>query len=171
MIALLQGTIAVDGRDHVILLCGGVGYKVYGPPTVTGAVGEHLILHTSMVVREDPMTLYGFVTPAERDLFETLLTVSGVGPKVALSILSTLSGDALRNAIVADRPEILSRVPGIGKKTAQKILFGTQRQAGSRAGFRADHAVQRHQQRRHRHAGRVGLQHRRGPNRRSSPAA
>lgn len=123
MIALLQGTVAVDGRDHVILLCGGVGYKVYGPPTVTGGVGEHLILHTSMVVREESMTLYGFMTPAERDLFETLLTVSGVGPKVALAILSTLSGDALRNAIVADRPEILSRVPGIGKKTAQKILF------------------------------------------------
>ncbi|MCU0475543.1 MAG: Holliday junction branch migration protein RuvA [Anaerolineae bacterium] len=123
MIALVQGQLAHDGRDHVVLMAGGVGYKLFCPPTLTGALGDTLTAHTSLIVREDSMTLYGFTTAAERDLFELLLTVSGVGPKVALAILSTLSSDSLRNAVVADRPEILTRVPGIGKKTAQKILF------------------------------------------------
>jgi len=123
MISVIQGSLFHDGRDHVIVMAGGVGYKVFCPPTVTGELGDLLTLHTSMIVREDSMTLFGFITTAERDLFEMLLTISGVGPKVGLAILSTLSGDALRNAVVADRPEILTRVPGIGKKTAQKILF------------------------------------------------
>lgn len=123
MIAAIQGTLFHDGRDYVIVMAGGVGYKVFCPPTVTGQLGDILTLHTTLVVREDSMTLFGFNTGSERDLFELLLTISGVGPKVGLSILSTLSHDALRNAVVADRPEILTRVPGIGKKTAQKILF------------------------------------------------
>jgi Holliday junction DNA helicase RuvA len=123
MIAVIQGALFHDGRDHVILMAGGVGYKLFCPPTVTGAIGDILTLHTTLIVREDSMTLYGFTSAPERDLFDLLLTISGVGPKVALAILSTLSGDSLRNAVVADRPEILTRVPGIGKKTAQKILF------------------------------------------------
>lgn len=123
MIAVIQGQLFHDGRDYVVLMAGGVGYKLFCPPTVTGAIGDTLTLHTTLIVREDSMTLYGFTTDSERDLFDLLLTISGVGPKVGLAILSTLSGDALRNAVVADRPEILTRVPGIGKKTAQKILF------------------------------------------------
>lgn len=123
MIAVIQGQLFYDGRDHVILMAGGVGYKLFCPPTVTGQIGEILTLHTSLIVREDSMTLYGFPSVEERDTFELLLTISGVGPKVGLSILSTLSLDSLRNAVVADRPEILTRVPGIGKKTAQKTLF------------------------------------------------
>lgn len=123
MIAIIQGQLAHDGRDHVVLMAGGVGYKLFCPPTLSGELGDTLTAHTSLIVREDSMTLYGFTTAPERDLFELLLTVSGVGPKVALAILSTLSSDSLRNAVVADRPEILTRVPGIGKKTAQKILF------------------------------------------------
>lgn len=123
MIAMVQGSVAHVGKDHVVLLAGGVGYKLFCPPTLTGHAGESLTAWTSLVVREDSMTLFGFASPAERDLFEMLLTISGVGPRVALSILSTLSSDALRNAVVADRAEILTRVPGIGRKTAQKILF------------------------------------------------
>lgn len=123
MIAMVQGTVAHEGKDHIVLMTAGVGYKLFCPPTLTGPVGETLTAWTTLVVREDSMSLYGFASPAERDLFELLLTISGVGPKVALAILSTLSADSLRNAVVADRAEILSRVPGIGKKTAQKILF------------------------------------------------
>lgn len=123
MIAMVQGAVAHVGKDHVVLLAGGMGYKLFCPPTLTGHSGETLTAWTTLVVREDSMSLYGFASPAERDLFELLLTISGVGPKVGLSILSTLTSDSLRNAVVADRPEILTRVPGIGKKTAQKILF------------------------------------------------
>ncbi|MBK8134461.1 MAG: Holliday junction branch migration protein RuvA [Anaerolineae bacterium] len=123
MIAMVQGAVAHVGKDHVVLLAGGVGYKLFCPPTLTGHGGETLTAWTTLVVREDSMSLYGFASPAERDQFELLLTISGVGPKVGLAILSTLTSDSLRNAVVADRPEILTRVPGIGKKTAQKILF------------------------------------------------
>jgi Holliday junction DNA helicase RuvA len=123
MIAMVQGAVAHVGKDHVVLMAAGVGYKIFCPPTLTGHAGEVLTAWTSLVVREDSMTLFGFANPNERDLFEMLLTITGVGPKVALSILSTLSSDSLRNAVVADRAEILTRVPGIGKKTAQKILF------------------------------------------------
>lgn len=123
MIAMIQGAVAHVGKDHVILMVSGIGYKLYCPPTLTGHSGEVLTAWTSLIVREESLTLYGFTSPNERDQFEMLLTISGVGPKVALAILSTLSSDALRNAVVADRAEILTRVPGIGKKTAQKILF------------------------------------------------
>ncbi|MCU0465003.1 MAG: Holliday junction branch migration protein RuvA [Anaerolineae bacterium] len=110
MIAAIQGTLFHDGRDHVVVMAAGVGYKLFCPPTVTGQLGDVLTLHTTLVVREDSMTLFGFNTDSERDLFELLLTISGVGPKVALSILSTLSHDALRNAVVADYTDINSDV-------------------------------------------------------------
>jgi Holliday junction DNA helicase RuvA len=123
MIAMLSGPLAYEGKDFVVLMISGVGYKCFCPPTVTGQPGDHLTLYTTLVVREDSLTLFGFETITDRDLFDLLLTISGVGPRVALSILGTLSSDMLRNAVVADRPEILTRVPGIGKKIAQKILF------------------------------------------------
>lgn len=123
MIASIEGRIIAVFNDGLIVSVQGIGYKIYAPPSASGKVGEEILLHTSLVVREDSLTLFGFATPADRDLFELLLTISGVGPKVALSILTTLNADNLRNAVVADRPEILTRVPGIGKKTAQKILF------------------------------------------------
>ncbi|MCU0497909.1 MAG: Holliday junction branch migration protein RuvA [Anaerolineae bacterium] len=123
MIASIEGRITAVFQDWLTISVQGIGYKVYAPPSAFGKVGEETLLHTSLIVREDSLTLFGFVTSADRDLFELLLTISGVGPKVALSILTTLNADNLRNAVVADRPEILTRVPGIGKKTAQKILF------------------------------------------------
>ena len=79
--------------------------------------------NTILIVREDSTTLYGFATTAEREIFETLLSISGVGPKMALAVLSTLSIDNLRNAVISERAEILARVPGIGKKTAQRVLL------------------------------------------------
>jgi len=124
MIACLQGKIGGIFEDSLILMVAGVGYKVFVPAIKSSHVnGDELFLHTLMIVREDAISLYGFYTPADRSLFEVLLTVSGVGPKVALSILSAVNGDALRTAVLGNREEILTRVPGIGKKTAQKIIF------------------------------------------------
>lgn len=125
MIASLQGIVASTARDHVVLVTGGVGYKVFVPfPTLERIdAGGETFLHTVLIVREDSMTLFGFGTTTEREIFEILLSVNGVGPKLALAILSTLSIDSLRNAVVSERAEILTRVPGIGKKTAQKMLI------------------------------------------------
>ncbi len=124
MIASLQGKVATTLNDHLIIVVGGIGYKVFVPHSVLeNALDTEILLNTSLIVREDSLTLFGFSTTAERGFFETLLSITGVGPKLALAILSSLSMDSLRNAVVSDRPEILTRVPGIGKKTAQKILF------------------------------------------------
>lgn len=123
MIALIEGFVYSTHADYVIVLVNGVGYKVFIPSTIVAFAGETLALHTSMIVREDSLSLYGFKTPADRDLFELLLTCSGVGPRLATSIMSTLNADNLRNAVVSERAEILTRVPGIGKKLAQKLLL------------------------------------------------
>lgn len=123
MIASLQGKIGAIYDDSVVLVVSGVGYKVSVPAIKHHNLNDDLFLHTLMIVREDAISLYGFYTPADRSLFEILLSVSGVGPKVALSILTTVNGDSLRTAVLGNREEILTRVPGIGKKMAQKIIF------------------------------------------------
>jgi Holliday junction DNA helicase RuvA len=125
MIASIEGKVAATGRDYVVIAAGGLGYKVFVPFSTLERVdsSDATFLHTTLVVREESLTLFGFATTTEREVFEILLTVNGVGPKTALSILSTLSLDSLRNAVVGERSEILTRVPGIGKKTAQKILI------------------------------------------------
>jgi Holliday junction DNA helicase RuvA len=123
MIALLEGRIASTHADHLVIVVNGVGYRVSVPATLIGLEGEDITLHTSLVVREDLLSLHGFTTPGDRDLFELLLTCSGVGPRLAMAILGTLNADNLRSAVVGDRAEILTRVPGIGKKLAQKLLL------------------------------------------------
>ncbi len=125
MIASIQGKVASTGRDHVVLVTGGIGYKIFAPYTTLERIDSsgETFLHTVLIVREDSMTLFGFATTVEREVFDILLAVNGVGPKLALAILSTLSIDNLRNAVISDRSEVLTRVPGIGKKTAQKILI------------------------------------------------
>ena len=126
MIASIQGKVASLDIDSgfAVIVVGGLGYKVFVPHnTLIRLDRDNVFLHTFLVVREDSLTLFGFSTPMERGLFETLLKISGVGPRIALSIMSTLSIDNLRNAVISERAEILTRVPGIGKKTAQKILF------------------------------------------------
>ncbi len=123
MIASIEGRVADKQKDHLIVVVNGIGYRVYTPvATLTRAEGE-IHLHTTLIVREDALTLYGFETATERGLFETLIGVSGVGPRLGVAILSTLSPDNLRNAVTAERADALTRVPGIGKKTAQKIVF------------------------------------------------
>jgi Holliday junction DNA helicase RuvA len=125
MIASIQGKVASTGRDHVVIVAGGIGYKIFAPHPTLERVdpSSETFLHTVLIVREDSMTLFGFATTTEREVFEILLSVNGVGPKLALAVLSTLSIDNLRNAVIGDRADVLTRVPGIGKKTAQKVVI------------------------------------------------
>jgi len=125
MIASLQGRVLATHSDHVIVVVNGIGYKVFVPEPASfdDRDGETVFLHTLLIVREDALSLYGFRTVSEREVFETLLKVNGVGPRLALAILSTISIDNLRSAVLSERAELLTRVPGIGKKTAQKIVF------------------------------------------------
>lgn len=125
MIATLRGEISQIEETALIVEVGGVGLRVFVPvPVRTRAkVGEAAFLFTHLVVREDSLTLYGFESQADRELYTILLGVDGVGPKVALSVLSTLTVDSIQRAIFADESELLSRVPGVGKKTAQKMAI------------------------------------------------
>lgn len=124
MIASLEGKVAHAAFDHVVVVVNGVGYKVFTPRgTYSLLEGDSVYLHTEMIVREDSMSLYGFASTAERDVFNKLIMVSGVGPKVALSVLSSISIDTLRNAVSTGQPELLGRIPGVGKKLAEKIVF------------------------------------------------
>jgi Holliday junction DNA helicase RuvA len=125
MIATLRGEISQIEENALILEVGGVGLRVFAPAPLRTRlkVGEIAFLFTHLVVREDALTLYGFDSQSDRDLFNLLLGVDGVGPKVALSVLSTMTLDSVQRAVFADEADLLSRVPGVGKKTAQKIAL------------------------------------------------
>jgi holliday junction DNA helicase RuvA len=125
MIATLRGEISQIEDNALVLEVGGVGLRVFVPAHLRTRLktGEFILLYTHLVVREDALTLYGFESQADRELFNTLLGVDGVGPKVALSVLSTMTLDAIQRAVFADEGELLSRVPGVGKKTAQKMAL------------------------------------------------
>ena len=125
MIATLRGEISQIEENALIVDVGGVGLRVFvpAPLRMRTKTGEAAFLFTHLVVREDALTLYGFESQADRDLFNILLCVDGVGPKVALSVLSTMTLDAVQRAVFADEAELLSRVPGVGKKTAQKMAL------------------------------------------------
>jgi Holliday junction DNA helicase RuvA len=123
MIATLRGEVIQIEENALILETGGVGLRVFVPkPLLTKFdTGEMILLQTHLVVRENDLSLYGFETAGDRHLFLTLLGVDGVGPKLALSVLSTLDLDAVQRAVFSEEPDLLSRVPGVGKKTAQKM--------------------------------------------------
>jgi Holliday junction DNA helicase RuvA len=125
MIATLRGEIAQIEEGALILEVGGVGLRVFVPAPLRTRMkaGDTLLLYTHLVVREDALTLYGFESQPERELFNILLGVDGVGPKAALSVLSTMTLDAIQRAVFADEADLLSRVPGVGKKTAQKMAL------------------------------------------------
>lgn len=125
MISILQGSIYAKLNDALIVMVGGVGLRVLvtQPLLKASRSGEPVLLHTHLVVREDELSLIGFATDDELDLFHKLITVSGVGPKLALSVLSNMAPDALRMAIGQEHAEMLARVPGIGKRTAGKIVL------------------------------------------------
>jgi Holliday junction DNA helicase RuvA len=125
MIGALKGEVAIRRPDHVVLLCGGVGYRAaVSAQTLTHvpAAGEQTLLHTHLIVRDDALTLYGFHSESERDLFLMLLSVQAVGPKVALAVLSGGPTRELIGAIAAGDAARFQAVPGIGKRTAERII-------------------------------------------------
>jgi Holliday junction DNA helicase RuvA len=125
MIATLRGEITQIEENALVVEVGGVGMRLFVPSPMHGQkkVGETVFLYTYLVVRETELTLYGFESQSDRELFTLLLGVPGVGPKLALSVLSTMNIDAVQRAVFSDEPELLSRVPGVGKKSAQKIAL------------------------------------------------
>jgi Holliday junction DNA helicase RuvA len=126
MIASIRGSLLFVGVDHAVIETGGVGLMVYAPRNVLGALGEigsEVRLYTHLHIREDLLALYGFASTDQRHLFETLLSVSGIGPKAALSLLSSAPADELRVTIAGGDTTRLARVPGIGKKTAERLVL------------------------------------------------
>ncbi|GAA2528300.1 Holliday junction branch migration protein RuvA [Rarobacter incanus] len=125
MIASLTGTVQAARLDSAVIECNGVGYLVYATPATLSQwpVGQSVTAHTSLVVREDSMTLFGFADSDERATFERLQTVSGVGPRLALGMLAVLTPDAIRAAVDQENLTALQRVPGIGKKSAQRLVL------------------------------------------------
>ncbi len=128
MIATITGEITQIIEGQAVISVGGIGLRINLTENtcLSCRPGMKRAFHTHLVVREDHLSLFGFETVEERDLFVHLISVAGVGPKTALAALSTLTPGAVRRAIAADQPEIFTRVPGIGKKTAQKIILDLQ---------------------------------------------
>lgn len=125
MISFLSGTVHRIAADHLVVLTYGVGRKVHvTPDTLAGTRhGAEIELVTSLVVREDSMTLYGFTTEDENHTFDVLLSISGIGPRLAMAILSVMGPDELAAAITNQNADALTRVPGIGKKGASRIIL------------------------------------------------
>lgn len=125
MIASIRGRVLAVRLDAVVVDVGGVGMLAYATPTTLAGlrVGEEARLASTLVVREDSLTLFGFADDDERDVFETLQTVSGVGPRLALAMLAVHTPDALRRAVAGEDLAALQRVPGIGRKGAQRIVL------------------------------------------------
>lgn len=125
MIALLTGDVRFLAEDRVILDVNGVGYLVHitAPISERIALGSRITFHTTMIVREDSQTLYGFLDESTRSLFESVQTVSGVGPKVALSLVSALSVEDVTRAIAHEDVAVIESVPGIGRKGAQRLIL------------------------------------------------
>ena len=126
MIGFIKGTIEDIQEDSLIVDNHGMGWIVHVPGSLLGGhvrIGDEIKLYTSLQVREDAMTLYGFFSKDDLEVFGLLLNVSGIGPKGALGILSALTPDDLRFAVLADDAAAISRAPGVGKKTAQKLIL------------------------------------------------
>jgi Holliday junction DNA helicase RuvA len=134
MIALLRGEVAVRRGDHVVVLTGGVGYRLaVSAETLrhVPAVGKTVTLHSHLVVRDDALMLYGFATEQERDLFLALIGVQSVGPKVALAVLSGGTPRELLTAVASGDVARLQAVPGIGKRTAERIVVELREKVGA----------------------------------------
>ena len=126
MIASLEGKLESLGGDFAIINVGGVGFQVYMPTSTLstlGAVGKEVKLYTHLHLREDNATLYGFASTEELELFQTLINVSGLGPKLALAMLSAMSVEKLTAAIVTSNADLLTVIPGIGKKVASRLIL------------------------------------------------
>lgn len=137
MIASIHGKVINKGSDYLLISVEGLGFQIFSThETVNkGRLGENYFLYTQMIVREDAISLYGFESEIEKHYFNLLLGVSGVGPKMALAILTTLSLDLINQSVLSEQPEIFARVSGVGKKTAQKIIIHLQGRIQSETGI------------------------------------
>jgi Holliday junction DNA helicase RuvA len=134
MIALLEGTLAEKAPDHVVLSVNGVGYEVQVAAGTLAALpppGKRARLFTRLHVREDAMVLYGFASPDERTLFDHLVSVNGVGPKLAMAVLSVLTPESLRRAIATGDVDALTLVPGVGRKVAARVILDLKDRLGA----------------------------------------
>jgi Holliday junction DNA helicase RuvA len=137
MIASLNGRISEVFDDSIVIEVSGVGMLVYVPAHVLSQVrqGENAKFFTQLILRQDSLTLYGFESIESREIFQLLVGVNGVGPRLGLAILSTLDADTIKRAVINEQVEVFSRVPGVGKKTAQKILLHLQDKIPALEGF------------------------------------
>lgn len=133
MIASVRGEVTAIALDHAVVEVGGVGLAVYATPATLATLrrGEQAVLATALVVREDSLTLYGFADAAARELFVLLQTVSGVGPRLALATLAVLEPDKLRAAIAEANTALLTQVPGIGRKGAERLVIELRDKVGA----------------------------------------
>jgi Holliday junction DNA helicase RuvA len=134
MIAKLRGLLDGFGSDHAIVDVGGVGYLVYASSrtlSALGAIGEEIVLHTEMLVAQDSIRLMGFASAAERDWFRLLTSVQGVGGRVALAILSALSGDEVHRAVASGDHAMIARAQGVGPKLGRRIVNELKDKTGS----------------------------------------
>jgi holliday junction DNA helicase RuvA len=134
MIALLEGAVAVRRADHVVVSCGGVGYRLaVSAETLRHVprVGEPVAVHTHLIVRDDALQLYGFATEEERDLFLLLIGVQSVGPKMALAVLSGGAPREVLSAVAAGDTARLQAAPGIGRRTAERIVVELREKVGA----------------------------------------
>jgi Holliday junction DNA helicase RuvA len=137
VIASIQGKIIQKGLDNIVINLNGIGIQVFVTKETceTANAGEVKFLHCQLIVREESLTLFGFESDIEKEYFNLLLGVNGVGTRLALSIISTLSIDAINRAVSAEQFEVFSRVSGVGKKTAQKIAIHLQGKINADAGI------------------------------------
>ncbi len=128
MIASIEGIVTEILDDSIVINIGGLGFKVYVSPAILVKIEIHrrIALFTNLIVREESLTLFGFETIEDRDLFNMILSVSGVGPKTAMAVVSHASIDTIKKAVINGQPELLGRIPGVGKKTAQNIVIQLQ---------------------------------------------
>lgn len=126
MYAYIKGELAEKNIDHIVVEAGGIGYLIYVPAQSIDYLpdeGDQIKVYTYLYIREDAMVLYGFLTKDDLEIFKMLITVSGIGPKGGLGILSTLSADDLRFATLSGDSKTISKAPGIGAKTAQRVII------------------------------------------------
>lgn len=126
MYSYIRGELAEINNDHIVIDVNGIGYQIFIPTNSMNylpSIGSEIKIHTYLYIREDAMILYGFLTKDDLEMFKLLITVSGIGPKGGLGILSTLSSDDLRFAVLSGDSKAISKAPGIGAKTAQRVII------------------------------------------------
>jgi Holliday junction DNA helicase RuvA len=137
VIASLNGKVIHVEEGSLVVEVGGIGFLVNVPSQITDEAkpGQSILLHTQLIVRQDNLSLYGFDTVERREFFMLLLGVDGIGPRLAITILSTLTPDSIQRGIFNEQAEVFSRVPGVGTKTAQKIIFSLRDKVTTVEGF------------------------------------